>query len=225
MDLLSKQCKGLGRGGAACSAVLDASNSKLTETTTTTATFSRYNSSTRLVCCCFDFFSQQREGREKKKRATGGGIIEKNIHGLGSVCVCVLGWFGTPPPRMCLSGSGRRLTSVDRRAGEGAGWLFLWRWAPMTRWQQALRVTRALSCHRNLPLDTACWLAVSNCCCSVRLMKPLGWGRACSAACSHFPALLESVAGHITGQLLSKHSHRNKPHPCPSTPKILNLAV
>lgn len=89
---------------------------------------------TRLVCCCFDFFPAVKGGGEigggRRKRGKGGVSIEKNItHGLG------WGFIQDSSP-VYASEHERGITSVDRRAGQRAGWLFLWQWA---RWRDGNR--------------------------------------------------------------------------------------
>lgn len=148
------------------------------------------------------------EGGGGRKRGKGGVRREKNItHGLGRVCMG--GFIQDSSPVYASEHEREGGGNVCWQASRPTSWLAV-PLVPsaMTRWQQALSIARALSCHRNLPLDTVCWLAVSNCCCSVvRLMKPRGWGRASGAAYSRFPALVESVARHIRGQLVNKHQY------------------
>lgn len=179
------------------------------ETTTTPATYTIRNNKNHaaLFVVVLTFFPSiwgrgELKGGGGREMGKGGVSGEKNIT---QRLECGGGVHSGLLPRVCVwAWAG---DNVCWQACRPASWLAV---PPavntMTRWQQALSIARALSCHRNLPLDTACWLAVSNCCCSVRLMKPRGWGRASGTACSCFPALVESVARHITGQLVNKHS-------------------
>lgn len=170
----------------------------------------------RFVCCCFDFAPTTNNNSRGWGELEGGGgrknqgwsyEREREKHHTEIKVGGLEGWAHSRlfPCVWCV---------VEHEWGGGANvcwqacWPASWLAVPpavnmMTRWQQAVSVARALSCHRNLPLDTACWLAVSHCCCCVRLMKPRGWGRASGTAWSCF--LVESVARHIRGQLTNKH--------------------
>lgn len=154
---------------------------------------------TRFVCCCFDLFSPHNSwgwgklwrGGRRKTRGVESERRKTSHAGIKS-------WEGVfiqDHSPLCVS-----VAWAGRRWGVGVGvyWQACWpaSWLAatpaanaMTRWQQTTSIARALSCHHNLASDTACWLAVSSCCCSGRLMKPRGWGRAGGTAWSCFSLL------------------------------------